>query len=175
MKKFLVVADKIIAFILENIAAVMTCAIFLIIVGVVFMRFVLRASSGGFEELPTYFMMIAIWFGAAMCARNPKEGLIRIDLLETLLKKRPLAQAVVGIVASVLSISCIGLYTYLSWKYVVFTYSSHAGTLALGFPMWVLTGLTFVACFFLLVYEIVNLIQNCRAVKATVEAGRLAP
>jgi TRAP-type C4-dicarboxylate transport system permease small subunit len=172
MKKVLTVLDKITAAIIENIAAIMTAAIFLIVVIVVILRFIFQTSSGGIEELPTYFLMIAIWFGAAICARNPKEGLIRIDLFETLLRNKPMPRTIMNIAASVLTISCIGLYAKLSWDYVIFSYEAKQTTLALGFPMWILTGLTFLACFFLLIYEIVTLVRSVHTLRSVIAERR---
>jgi TRAP-type C4-dicarboxylate transport system permease small subunit len=171
MKKFIKTADRSISWIMDNISAGMTFLIFIIVTVVVIMRFIFQQSSGGIEELPTYFLMIAIWFGAAICARNPKEGLIRIDLVENALKNKPLPRAVVALCASVLSISCIAVYAYLSWEYVVFNFKQHAVTLALGWPMWILTGLTFIACVFLLIYEVVTLIRNVNMLRSTLKGG----
>jgi TRAP-type C4-dicarboxylate transport system permease small subunit len=174
MKKFLKAADRIVAIIIENIAALMTAGIFLIVIWVVLTRFIFKMSSGGIEELPTYFLMIGIWFGAAICAQNPKEGLIRIDLFETVLKNKPRARGIMNVSASVLSVSCIGLYTVLSWQYVAFMVTAHQVTLALYIPMWILTGLTFLACFLLLIYEIVYLVRNITSLKQVIAERRAA-
>ena len=150
----------------------MTFLIFAIVTMMVIVRYIFKTSSFGFEELPTYFLMISIWLGAVICSRNPKEGQIRIDIFVGLLRKKPLLHSIVNVVTSCFSISCIGLYTYLSWNYVVFCYETGQVTLALRFPMWALTGLTFLACFFLTIYEVAILVKALRHTKEVLEGRK---
>ncbi|MDR3364662.1 MAG: TRAP transporter small permease subunit [Clostridiales Family XIII bacterium] len=159
MKKFLRIADKAMYRFVDYVSAAMTFLIFAIVTMVVIMRFVFRSSSMGFEELPTYFMMIAIWLGAVICSRDPKEGQIKIDLIVNGIKN-PYVRSAINMICSLFSVSCIGLYTWLSWKYTVYVYTVGQATFALKVPIWIMVGLTFVACLFLTVYEIAILARE---------------
>ena len=173
MNKFLKTADKIIFIIVDNISSLMTFFIFAIITFMVIIRFTFKTSSFGFEELPTYFLMIAIWFGAVICSRNPQEGQIRIDLFVGRIKNK-LVQVIIQIVVSCISVSCIALFAYLMLKYVVFCFNTGQTTLALNFPMWILTGLTFLASAFLALYEIVILVKDIMRAKEIIEGRKAA-
>ncbi|MDR2487060.1 MAG: TRAP transporter small permease subunit [Clostridiales Family XIII bacterium] len=175
MKKLLRIADKAVFYLVDYISAAMTFLIFAIVTMVVLFRFVFQSSSFGFEELPTYFLMIAIWLGAVICSRDPKEGQIKIDLLVNAIGRRPRVKSAVNMVASLFSISCIGLYTWLSLEYVVFTYEAGQATFALKVPIWILTGLAFFACLLLTVYEIVILIKEVNHFRSlgSAQAGRV--
>jgi TRAP-type C4-dicarboxylate transport system permease small subunit len=104
--------------------------------------------------------MISIWLGAVICSRDPKEGQIKIDLIVNSIKNRPRLKSAINMICSFFSISCIGLYTWLSLKYAIFTYQTGQATFALKVPIWTLTGLTFIACLLLTIYEIVILVRE---------------
>jgi len=152
----------------------MTFLIFAIITMMVLVRYIFKTSSFGFEELPTYFLMISIWLGAVICSRDPKEGQIKIDFFIGLVRKKPLLRAIIDVITSCFSVSCIGLYTYLSWNYVAFCYQTKQTTLALMVPMWILTGLTFIACAFLLIYEIAILVKAAFRIRELREGRKAA-
>ena len=160
MKRFLKIADTIMYVFAEHVGAIMTFLIFAIVTIMVFVRYVFKTSSMGFEELPTYFLMIAIWLGAVVCSRDPKEGQIKIDMLETILKKHPKARAIANVAIQFFSISCMVLYSYLSWKYTVFNFNAGYTTLLIHVPMWILVGATFLAVVFLTIYEVAILVRN---------------
>jgi TRAP-type C4-dicarboxylate transport system permease small subunit len=167
MKKILKVVDKAAYVFVDYVSAAMTFLIFAIVTMVVIFRFVFKSSSMGFEELPTYFLMIAIWLGAVICSRDPKEGQIKIDLIVNSIKNKPRLKSGINIVCSLFSVSCIGLYTWLSFEYALFTHQVGQKTFALKVPIWTLTGLTFIACLLLTFYEIAILVRevdNFRAI-----------
>jgi TRAP-type C4-dicarboxylate transport system permease small subunit len=164
MKKFLRIADKAAYRFVDYASAAMTFLIFAIVTMVVIFRFVFKSSSFGFEELPTYFLMIAIWLGAVICSRNPQEGQIKIDLFVNAVKN-PRLKSGFNIVCSLFSVSCIGLYTWLSLKYMLFTYRAGQATFALKVPIWMLTFMTFIACFLLTIYEIAVLVREVKCLR----------
>ena len=173
-KKFLKTADRVIFLFVDNVSAAMVFMIFAIVTMMVIVRYIFKTSSFGFEELPTYFLMVAIWLGAVICSRNPEEGQIRIDVFVNMLKKKPMLHAIVLIVTSCISVSCIAIYTALSWDYVVFCFETNQVTLALRFPMWILTGLTFLACLFLTFYETAILVKGIRHARSVWEGRKAA-
>ncbi len=154
MNKFLKVADRVIFLFVNNVSALLTCAIFLIVTLMVIVRFVFKTSSFGFEELPTYFLMISIWMGAVICSRDPKEGQIKIDIFVNMLRGKPLLQSIIHIFTSCVSVLSMGVYGVLSWQYVAFCYETNQATVALRVPMAFLVGLTSLACTFLVIYEL---------------------
>ena len=174
MKKFLSAADRIISIFVDNVSAAATGFIFIVVTFMVIMRFIFKTSSLGFEELPTYFLMIAIWLGTVICARNPKEGLIKIDLFTGLLKKKPFIQAIISCICSCFSLSCLVLFTYLMLQYTVFLFQNNQTTMALRVPLGFLTGLVFIAAIFLCIYEIVTLVKAVNNAKDIKAEGRNA-
>jgi TRAP-type C4-dicarboxylate transport system permease small subunit len=169
MKKVFRIADKIMYSFAEHIGAAMTCCIFLIMTFMVIIRYVFKTSYMGFEELPLYFLMIAIWLGAVVCSRDPKEGQIRIDLLNTLLKKRPKARAAINICIQFFSLSCMIIYAYLSWKYTIFNFHSKEASWALHIPIWIMLTMTSIAVTFLIVYEFVILYRAINVLRGKEE------
>jgi TRAP-type C4-dicarboxylate transport system permease small subunit len=174
MKKAWKIADTIMYAFAEHVGAAMTFCIFIIISFMVVIRYIFKTSYMGFEELPLYFLMIAIWLGAVVCSRDPKEGQIRIDLLNTVLRNRPKARMIVNICIQFFSLTCMIVYACLSWKYTAFNYHSKAASWALHIPIWTMLLMTSLAVTFLVVYESAILFRAINDLKGIVKEGKAA-
>lgn len=165
MKKAFLWFDRVIGGIVTYLSAILVFAIFAIVTILVFARYVLHTSAGGIDELPTYFLLITVWLGAVLCSRDPKEGQIRVDVLNSLLKKKPLALDCVNVVVQIVSIACMIFFSYLSFQYVGHGIEIGTTTLALRVPIWIFTLCMSLSSLLLAIYEFVILIRTIQRIR----------
>ena len=154
MKKLFQWFDKAIGGAVTYVSAFLVFAIFAIVTILVFARYVFHTSAGGIDELPTYFLLITVWLGAVLCSRDPNEGQIKVDVLNSLLKKKPMA-----LDAAML------FFAYLSFQYVGYGIASGNTTLALRVPIWIFTLCMSICSCLLAIYEAAILVRIIRRIR----------
>lgn len=165
LKKLFQWFDKAIGGAVTYVSAVLVFAIFAIVTILVFARYVFHTSAGGIDELPTYFLLITVWLGAVLCSRDPNEGQIKVDVLNSLLKKKPMALDCVNVVVQIISIAAMLFFAYLSFQYVGYGIASGNTTLALRVPIWIFTLCMSICSCLLAIYEAAILVRIIRRIR----------
>ena len=165
MKKAFLWFDRAVGGIVTYLSAILVFAIFAIVTLLVFARYVFHTSAGGIDELPTYFLLITVWLGAVLCSRDPKEGQIRVDVVNSLLKKKPMALDCFNVVVQIISVACMAFFSYLSFQYVGHGIAIGTTTLALRVPIWIFTLCMSLCSCLLAIYEFVILVRIIQRIR----------
>ena len=121
--------EKVIRFLLGVTMTVLTIMIILQVIT----RYVLRVNMGGLEELPVFLMIICVWLGAGVVAKNDDH--VRIDLVQTMLKSER-AKAILRIFVTGLTAAVMWFYTSLAVEFIQKSIAKNDISSGVGFPLW---------------------------------------
>lgn len=158
MKKVIKAIDSAVGFIFRHLGGLFTLAILLIVLYTILCRYVLHTSTGGLDEFSSYFVVSSVFAGAVLATRDLKEGQVKIDLLDALIKnKRVLAY--INIFWQLLAVLIMGLFSKLSTDYFLYQFKKGTTLSGIRFPMWVFTGFMALCAIFTTLYEFRKLIS----------------
>ena len=124
----------------------------------VIFRYVLHASMGGAEELPSYMLIALIWMAGIAVSKN--DDYIKIDLITSHLSPRK--AAVLNAFNSLLTAVCAGYYFYLDIFFIKSAIKRGTVSTGLKFPIWWIYSVTLVASFLTAVCFIFHTIESIR-------------
>lgn len=105
----------------------------ILIVLMVICRYILHMNMGGFEEMPVYLMIICVWLGGGLVARNDDH--VKIDIIQTYLKNEKM-KAVLNLFVNGLTSAAMWYYTYLAVIFVKKSIRNGDISSGIGFPLW---------------------------------------
>ena len=86
-------------------------------------------------------------------------------MLNSLLKKKPMALDCVNVVVQIISIAAMLFFAYLSFQYVGYGIASGNTTLALRVPIWIFTLCMSICSCLLAIYEAAILVRIIRRIR----------
>lgn len=109
----------------------------------VIIRYVLKASIPGPEEVSRLFSIMLTYMGCAIAVREGSQ--ITIDALGHLVADKPKLKKISNVVIYVLGIIFAVVYSYLFYDYFVYAIKSKQVTIALGIPLAIGIGTMFIS------------------------------
>ena len=82
--KFLKKVDKLVDFVVGNIAAVMLIFLILFTCLTIISRYLFNINMHGFEELPTMVFIVFVWLGTVLSARD--DSMLKVPLIQDALR-----------------------------------------------------------------------------------------
>ena len=172
MKNFLRVADKGLDIAFRQLGGVFTILTFIIVLIQVLFRYVLHMNTGGVAELSGYFVPCSVWTGAVVCTKTFSEGQIKIDLLRLIFKEGAAVQ-IADVLWAFLGAGVMVFFTRLSWRYLMYSITSHSTLSGIPVPMSVFIAVMTLTSALIAIYEFahgVYIIRNMKNPAGTKEA-----
>jgi TRAP-type C4-dicarboxylate transport system permease small subunit len=144
--------------VLVTIAMIMILAITFIQVAV---RFVFHVPIGGWDEVPTYMMLLGVWLTAAVNVK--KKDHISLDIY-VLFIKNPRARKIVQIITCFFTIIAFSVFIVLLWEFTSYNFVKKATTPGLSVPYWVVLGIILFGVALTIFYYIVQLVNEVKEV-----------
>jgi TRAP-type C4-dicarboxylate transport system permease small subunit len=142
--------------IIPAICGIAVIGIFLMIIVQVFFRYVLKASLGGAEELPTYIMAICCWVSVPVAAMEDNH--VNIDLVPNLFKGR--GRIIFSIWAELIEVLTMSFFTKLAWDYTAHMVEEGTVTGGVAIPMWIFYAFIIFGSITCVLFGLINLIKN---------------
>jgi TRAP-type C4-dicarboxylate transport system permease small subunit len=144
--------------VLVTIAMIMILAItFLQVV----MRFIFHVPIGGWDEVPTYMMLLGVWLTAAVNVKKKEH--ITLDIY-VLFIKSPKARKIVQIITCFLTIVAFSVFIVLLCEFTGYNFAKKATTAGLSVPYWVILGIIIFAIALTIFYYLLQLINEVKEV-----------
>lgn len=145
--------------------AAVLCTILLVTFGVVSRLLLVPASWT--DELLQIFIVWLVFIVSAIAFKV--DGLISLELIEELLKKRPLAYKVLKLVQALLGIIFVFFMLVQTYSIVSSQFFTQELTPVMGFPLWIKNLGYFLGSVLFCVFGVWELVIRIRAFKAKAE------
>lgn len=157
MKKFFVLLDKYLNYILTSSATILIILLTVVVFIQVIYRYVLRLPVGGFGELPMFFMILCIWISASINFRRDTH--ITIKVTDLLIKNKKLSKYNKFFIRIIILITVL-IFVILYWDYFKYSINSKDITPGLKLPQWWFIFIIFLNGLFMLFFNIKHFIRE---------------
>jgi len=145
-------------------SALVTVAMIMIL-GITFIqvavRFVFHVSIGGWDEVPTYMMLLGIWLTAAVNVKNKDH--IQLELFSLLVKNEK-AQKIVQVIACLITIAAFIIFTVSLAEFTGYNFRKKAVTPGMSIPYWIMTAILMFSVILMIYYYIVQVVTIIKEV-----------
>ena len=118
----------------------------------VLIRYIIKISIPGPEELSRLFSIMLTFMGCAIAVRESSQ--ISIGVLDNVLADKPMLKKIQNIIVYVLGIIFATIFSYLFYDYFVYSIKSKQVTIALGVPLAIAIGTMLISMVFTLLHYI---------------------
>ena len=167
--KFLKKVDKLVDFVVGNIAAVMLIFLILFTCLTIISRYLFNINMHGFEELPTMVFIVFVWLGTVLSARD--DSMLKVPLIQDALRDG-VPKLLGQLLSMLISTAALAAFLPLVWKLWIVNIERGTVSAAVGFNMWWVYGSMLVGVLGMTVYYAVNtirciiaLVETCRGDK----------
>jgi TRAP-type C4-dicarboxylate transport system permease small subunit len=149
--------------VLTKFMSVLVTIAMIMILGVTFVqvavRFVFHVPIGGWDEVPTYMMLLGTWLTAAVNVK--KKDHISLDLYLLFIKNET-ARKVIQIAINIVIIISFIVFSVLLAEFVGYNFRRKATTPGLSVPYWTLQGIILFSVVLMVVYYVLQLVANIK-------------
>ena len=145
--------------------AAVLCTILLVNFGVISRLLLIPASWT--DEMLQIFIVWLVFIVSAIAFKV--DGLISLELIEELLKKKPLAYKILKLIQAVLITIFVFFMLTQTYSLVTSQYFTQEVSPVLGFPLWVKNLGYFLGCVLFCIFAVWGLIDRIRAFKTKTE------
>ncbi|NCB52775.1 MAG: TRAP transporter small permease subunit [Clostridia bacterium] len=153
LKKIDFIIDKSIKYL----GGLLIMAILLIVIAMIFSRYVLRVNLGGIEEFPVYLMIICVWLSAVRVSRD--DQFVKIELINSFVKTEK-GRQIVSVLTNFLSAVALTVFTPLAYSFFHTSYKYGDISPATGFSLWLVFIFPLIATFGMAIYFWRNTFRN---------------
>jgi TRAP-type C4-dicarboxylate transport system permease small subunit len=137
----------------------------IMILGITFIqvavRFVFHVPIGGWDEVPTYMMLLGVWLTAAVNVK--KKDHIALDIYALFIKNGK-ARKIIQTVTCLLTIVVFVIFGVLFWEFTSYNFAKKATTPGLSVPYWLILGIILFGVILTVFYYIVQLVNDIKEV-----------
>lgn len=153
-------ANQVFRKIVKTLSGIAVFSIFALIIVQVFFRYVLKASMGGVEELPTYIMAIACWLSVPVAAMEDNH--VNIDLIPNMFHGR--ARVMWTMWAELVEVVTMSVFTKLAFDYCLHMMEGGSVTGGTGIPLWIFYAFIVLGAGLCAIFGLINFCMNLRRV-----------
>lgn len=165
MARYLKKLDNLIVFICRHLLGIAMVLITVSVFVQVLIRYVFKKSMGaGIGEFPVYVMICAVWLGGVLLSRASDH--ITIDLKEMFIRNKSVRKVVDNVLALIVVLATI-VFTYLTFKYLLFSMQFGEVTPGLQMPIWYLVLIMLICWILIAIYFLTNLIRDVKKWKSS--------
>ncbi|MPW24241.1 TRAP transporter small permease subunit [Alkalibaculum sp. M08DMB] len=155
-------ADKGIEKIVNSLVTVAMILILFIVFFQVLARFY-HFSIGGFEEFPTYMMIVCTWLTAAMHVK--RKGHISLNLFALFIKDLKTTK-IINIITTLITAIAFAIFSILALDVIRYNLEMDYTTAGLKMPYWILMGLMMFSTIIMTIYYTKDIIVGIKEVIA---------
>ncbi|MDR2740055.1 MAG: TRAP transporter small permease subunit [Treponema sp.] len=135
----------------------------IMILGVTFVqvavRFVFHVPIGGWDEVPTYMMLLGTWLTAAVNVK--KKDHISLDLYVLFIKNEKIRK-IIQLLVCVITIAVFFIFGVLLSEFVQYNFFKKATTPGLSVPYWIILGIILFSVILMVIYYVIQLAANIK-------------
>lgn len=150
--------EKFIRFMLTATMIVLTAMINILVL----CRYVLHVNLGGLEEMPVFLMIMCVWLGAGLVAKNDDH--VKIDIIHTVIKNDK-AKAALKTAVNTLTAAVMWYYTYLAYIFVSKSMRNGDISSGTGFPLWWIHAFVLIGSFAMALYYTKNTFKEIGGIR----------
>ena len=169
--KFLKKLDKVLDFVVGNVAAIMLIFLILFTCVTIISRYLFNINMHGYEELPTMVFIVFVWLGTVLSARD--DSMLKVPLIQDALPEG-VPRLLIQILTMLISTAALAAFLPLTWKLWIVNIQRGTVSAAVGFNMWWVYGSMFVGALGMTVYYFVNTIRCIIALVKTCRGNKTA-
>ncbi|MDR2870325.1 MAG: TRAP transporter small permease [Deferribacteraceae bacterium] len=127
----------------------------------VLVRFIFHVPLGGWDEVPTYMMLLGVWLTAAVNAK--KKDHISLDLYVLFIKNEK-ARKIIQIIGGIITITVFIIFTVSLVEFTGYNFEKGATTAGMKAPYWIILAIIVFGVVLMIFYYIVHLINDIKEV-----------
>ena len=161
--KFLKNLDRLVNFVIGNIAGILLIVMMIMVNVTIFSRWVFNINMHGYEELPTILFIVFVWLGVILVVRD--DNMLKVDFFLNLCRTAR-AKEILHLISLIISTVICGMFTPLAFNLMMTHIKRGTGSPAVGFSMWWVYASVFIGAFGMTVYYMVNVCKSVRRLRA---------